>query len=533
MARLLLGPILRALHRDRVTVWVETDVPCEVRIGSRASRTVTLLGHHYAFVTVDELGPATPYTVALDGEQVWPKDDGFPPSVLRALPNDRLSLVFGSCRTILPDENGDSDRIDALCEYALRCATSGPEALPDVLLLLGDQVYADKGAPATRRFIRRRRGDDGPVGTQTHTFAEFAALYRESWSEPAVRWLLSTVPTLMVFDDHEIIDNWNTSEQWLVEHQAKPWWRERVTNGLAAYWIYQHVGNLLSEEREADAAFAALRSGDESVALDVFDTRATQGAHGTRGVRWSYARDLGLARLVMLDSRDGRVLAGGQRHMLDDYEWELLDRELTTPAPYLLVGTSLPLLLPSGVHDLERFVTAACAGRWGRVGARIGEEIRQDAQFNHWITFPESFTRVLRMLRAAGDQRRKGVIVLSGDVHFSYDARVRSWPDGTAPRSPTHQLVSSPFCHDLHGSLIVGVRALVSRPGAYIGRLAAWAAGAQWSALQWSVESGPWLQNVISTLYLDSDGASVRFECTRVGGGRGRRLEVIAEHPVS
>jgi hypothetical protein len=526
----MLGPIVRAAHRDRATVWVETDVPCEVRVGTRAAQTVTLLGHHYAFVTVDELGPATPYTVALDGEQVWPTGDGLPPSVLRALPNHRLRLVFGSCRTILPGERGDADRIDALREYALRCAKGGPEALPDVLILLGDQVYADEGAPATRRFIRRRRSVDGPVGTQTHTFAEFASLYREAWSEPAIRWLLSTVPTLMIFDDHEIIDNWNTSEQWIAEHQRKAWWRLRLTNGLAAYWIYQHLGNFLPEEREDDAAFSALRSGDESVALDVFDTRVTYGAHGTKGTRWSYARDLGLARLVMLDSRDGRVLAGGQRHMLDDDEWELLERAVHTPSPYLLVGTSLPLLLPAGLHDLEHFVTAVCAGRWGRIAARIGEEIRQAGQFNHWVTFPESFARVLQLLRTAGDQGRKGVIVLSGDVHFSYDARVRSWPDGTAPRSPTHQLVSSPLCHDLHGSIVGGVRLLVSRPGEFIGRLAARVAGAPRSSAQWTFETGPWLNNIISTLDLDSAGARVRFERTRAGGAPGERLEVVAEH---
>ncbi|NED94608.1 alkaline phosphatase family protein [Phytoactinopolyspora alkaliphila] len=530
MVRLLLGPIVRAAHRDRAAVFVETDAPCEVRIGPHSARTVTLRGHHYAFVAVEGLGPAATYTVELDGKQVWPAGDGFPPSVLRALPSDRLRLAFGSCRTILPEEDGDADRIDALREFAWRCASEGHEALPDVLVLLGDQVYADEGAPATRRFIRRRRTDDGPVGTQTHTFAEFAVLYREAWSDPAVRWLLSCVPTLMIFDDHEIIDNWNTSEPWLEEHQAKPWWRERVTNGLAAYWIYQHLGNFLPEERDADAAFAALRHGDESVAFDIFDTRATHGAHGTKGARWSYARELGPARLVILDSRDGRVLAGGQRHMLDDDEWELLESQVNAPAPYLLVGTSLPVLLPSAVHGLEQLVAAACAGRWGRVGARIGEEVRQAGQFNHWITFPESFTRILQLLRTAGDQDREGVIVLSGDVHFSYDARVRSWPDGTAPRTPTHQLVSSPLCHDLHGTLIGGVRALVSRPGEYVGRLAARAAGAPRTALQWGFESGPWLQNVISTLDLGPEGASVRFECTRTGGAPGERLEAVAEH---
>ena len=533
MAELVLGPILRAVHRDSVTVWVETDTPCEVTIGSTVEQTVTFMGHYYAFVTVDDLGAGDPYTVTLDGKQVWPADDRFPPSVLRALPTDRLTVVFGSCRTILPDERGDPDRIDALREYAWRAAQGPPETLPDVLILLGDQVYADEGAPATRKFVRRRRGDDGPVGVQTHEFDEFATLYHEAWSEPGVRWLLSTLPTLMIFDDHEIIDNWNTSERWLAEHQSQPWWRQRVTNGLAAYWIYQHLGNLTAAERESDPAFAALRRGDESPALEVFDRRARHGADGTMGVRWSYARDLGLARLAMVDSRDGRVLAGGQRHLLDSDESEWLEDQVKEPAPYFLLGTSLPLLLPRGLHELERINAVACAGRWGRMAARIGEELRQAAQLSHWITFPATFDRVLRLLHAAGNQQRQGVIVLSGDVHFSYAAQVRAWPDGTRPVTPTHQLVSSPLCHDLSYGIAGGLRVLASRFGDLIGRLAARLAGAPPPPLQWTIETGPWWHNVTSTLDLSPDKASVRFERTNTRGSLGARLETVAEQRLS
>ena len=36
-------------------------------------------------------------------------------------------------------------------------------------------------------------------------------LYRESWSDPDIRWLLSTVPTTMIFDDHDVNDDWNIS----------------------------------------------------------------------------------------------------------------------------------------------------------------------------------------------------------------------------------------------------------------------------------------------------------------------------------
>ena len=91
MAGLLLGPMNRWASTDEATVWVETDAACEVEVradGAPPARGTTfeVEGHHYAIVRVSGLpeGSATPYTVTLDGEPVWPEDDSpFPPSRLR------------------------------------------------------------------------------------------------------------------------------------------------------------------------------------------------------------------------------------------------------------------------------------------------------------------------------------------------------------------------------------------------------------------------------------------------------------------
>ncbi|MEU2014316.1 hypothetical protein ABZ529_36035, partial [Nocardia sp. NPDC019302] len=47
------------------------------------------------------------------------------------------------------------------------------------------------------------------------SFREYAELYHESWADPEIRWLMSTVPTSMIFDDHDVRDDWNT---WDVHH---------------------------------------------------------------------------------------------------------------------------------------------------------------------------------------------------------------------------------------------------------------------------------------------------------------------------
>jgi hypothetical protein len=525
--------MLRAVDATSATVWVETDTPCEVAVGDHRARTVTLFGHHYAFVAVSDFTPGAPYTVTLDGQRAWPADDGFPPSRLRAPPAERATVLFGSCRSILSDELGDPDRVDALRECAWRAASDPEQALPDLIVLLGDQVYADRTPPATRRFIHRRRSVEGPVDTHAHDFAEFAALYREAWSEPAVRWLLSTVPTVMIFDDHEVIDNWNTSARWLAAHEAQPWWPQRLRNALAAYWMYQHLGNLTADERAADPGFAALGRGDPSVALATFERLASRGGEATPGVRWSYARTVGPARLVMIDSRGGRVLQGGKRHLLDEDEWAWLEDERAHPAPYLLLGTSLPLLLPHGLHELERITTAACAGRWGRVGARIGERVRQAAQFTHWAAFPPSYHRALEMLRRAARPPRRGVMVLSGDVHFAYVATLRAWADGATPQVPVHQLVSSPLCYDLDGTIAGGFRALVSPFGKRVGRWLSRLAGAPPTTTTWTIDTGPVLHNVVTHLELLPDDARVRIERTRADGELGTRLYTALERSLA
>ena len=60
-----------------------------------------------------------------------------------------------------------------------------------------------------------RHGDRPP--DEVVSFAEYERLYRHSWGDPEIRWLMSTVATAMIFDDHDIRDDWNTSASWRAE----------------------------------------------------------------------------------------------------------------------------------------------------------------------------------------------------------------------------------------------------------------------------------------------------------------------------
>ena len=135
---------------------------------------------------------------------------------------------------------------------------------PDGLLLLGDQVYADLVPPETAAFIRGRRDVSEPPGEEVADFEEYTRLYRESWSDPDIRWLLSTVPTAMIFDDHDVRDDWNISESWVAEMRSLPWWEERITGAFMAYWLYQHIGNLSPPELAEDVLLREACEDDEA-----------------------------------------------------------------------------------------------------------------------------------------------------------------------------------------------------------------------------------------------------------------------------
>ncbi|NED70682.1 alkaline phosphatase family protein, partial [Streptomyces sp. SID10244] len=89
--------------------------------------------------------------------------------------------------------------------------------------------------------------------------------------------------------------------------------------------------------------------------VDLAD-RADDDADGEKGLRFSYRWDLGTARLVMIDSRNGRILSGGSRKMLSDREFAWLEEQMTDGVDrvdHVILGSSLPWLLPPALGDLQ------------------------------------------------------------------------------------------------------------------------------------------------------------------------------------
>jgi phosphodiesterase/alkaline phosphatase D-like protein len=116
---------------------------------------------------------------------------------------------------------------------------------PGFMVLAGDQVYADAGGAAT-------------------TTAQYDAKYRENWGESHYRSFMSRFPTFMMWDDHEIRNDWSAGKTGLYL-QARP-----------AFDAYQGVHN--PAPRTAGETYYTFSAGQ--VDFYVLDTRSFRSPDG-------------------------------------------------------------------------------------------------------------------------------------------------------------------------------------------------------------------------------------------------------------
>ncbi|MBB0994374.1 alkaline phosphatase family protein, partial [Dietzia sp. SLG510A3-40A3] len=478
------------------------------------------------------------------------------PSVIRTpRADDTVRLAFGSCRRGESQTPVALRRIgaDALVALAHRMAHSPQEEWPDAMLLLGDQVYADiPSREISERLAERRRAGGGPqsvrdsagaggdrdVSDEICDFEEYSWLYHESWRDADVRWLLSTVPSCMILDDHDLRDDWNSSHAWRREMTAQPWWSDRVIGAFGSYFVYQHLGNLAPDELERNEMYRALRSaGSDAERESLLDDFALSTDSERRTEQWSFKRDFGRVRVVMLDVRASRHLDPQDRRVMDANEWQWTREScLDADVDHLVIGSSLPAFMLPALHNLEGWNEAVSRDRPGKPAtARVGEWIRLAVDLEHWAAFRNSFDDLVGLLTevAAGDHgpAPASILLLGGDVHCSYLEEI----DLTAERvadSPTrvHQLVMSPFRNPLQKSIRAVNRLSVREPVPALTRRLARAVGVREPEARWRVTDGLWFDNGVMTLVLRGRRATVQVDHATVewpARGLGKALTLL------
>jgi alkaline phosphatase D len=100
------------------------------------------------------------------------------------------------------------------------------------LLLVGDQIYSD-GIPNLNVRNRAESGSLDPA----HLTEYYRQLYRGYFNEAGFRSILELVPSYMIWDDHDILDNWGSFPQ------PNDFERSAFAAATRAYLAYQHLHN--------------------------------------------------------------------------------------------------------------------------------------------------------------------------------------------------------------------------------------------------------------------------------------------------
>jgi hypothetical protein len=76
--------------------------------------------------------------------------------------------------------------------------------------------------------------------------------------------------------------------------------------------------------------------------------------------------------LLVIDTRAGRILADGHRSMIGDAEFEWAEENAEGDLDQLLIGSSLPWLMPNALSHVQSATSEPVTGRDGAAGSPSG-----------------------------------------------------------------------------------------------------------------------------------------------------------------
>ena len=511
----LAGPVLRRLEPQRLAIWLVASQSLDLRfsldavgIAAQVDCQVIAIGEH-AFVHLLEIHFDTPLpcNVAVAYDLQLPTGEGIadwaphllypgasrPSLVLR----ERIEqLLHGSCRK---PHHPAADGL--LCADRLLQACTTPEERPALLLMSGDQIYADDVAGPMLRAIHslierlglfdetlegalvansaelyqhpacyyhradllpaqesnetlRERffgGKRKPIFSSSNadnhlvTFAEVMAMYLLVWSPtpwalvqmdmpagltdqrqaryqeelPLIEGfaaglgqaarVMAHLPCLMIFDDHDITDDWNLSAQWEETAYGHPFSRRIIGNALLGYLLCQGWGN---DPDRCRALVEHCRTLTEQAPLNCSGQDALIGEL-LRFQGWQFELPSN-PPLLVLDTRTRRWRSESNLKKPSGLlDWEALC-ELQQA---LLDHPSAIIVSPAPIFGVKLIETVQRVFSW------LGYPLLVDAE--NWMAHRGSAQVILNIFRHS---RTPGhYVVLSGDVHYSfvYEVRIR------------------------------------------------------------------------------------------------------------
>ena len=231
--------------------------------------------------------------------------------------------------------------------------------------------------------------------------------FRESLGN--VQRLLAHIPSYMMFDDHDVTDDWNLTRGWEETAYSNPFAKQMLGNALIGYWLCQGWGNNPDafDETFISQAKAALTT----MQSDKHQQLITTIQHFDR---WHYSLPTS-PKLIALDTRTHRWRSESDPNKPSG----LMDWEALSELQNELIGEDAVLLIsPAPIFGVKLIEAIQ------RIFTYFGKPLLVDAE--NWMAHPGSANVILNIFQHPKTPQH--FIILSGDVHYSfaYDIRLRS-----------------------------------------------------------------------------------------------------------
>lgn len=243
---------------------------------------------------------------------------------------------------------------------------------------------------------------------------------------PQVQRLFAHIPTYMIFDDHDVTDDWNLTVGWEHAVDQNQFATQIIGNGLAAYWMCQGWGNK-PESFNEEFIEQAKQIFVHQTHNDAGDTTPSTYSTGyiepnkhqafiemlSRFEEWHYTIDTS-PKVIVLDTRTRRWRSESRMNKPSGLmDWEALiefQHQLLHQDKVVIVSAA-PMFGVKFIETLQKMATT------------IGKPLVIDAE--NWMAHPGSANTLISIFTHT--KTPTNFVVLSGDVHYSfaYDIKLR------------------------------------------------------------------------------------------------------------